>query len=215
MARRHPEDIDGLEGPTEGERKVFRFLREATRPDQDFIGWYESTIGEQGREPDFVLFGKQLGLLALEVKDWLIDQIEEADPPTNPDRQAKYSIHRGETKDEEMKYFSTGGRYRRSKSPWSYEPPIHVYGWALPPGIFIALESLGRALIISPDFCSARRNSYSFCRFSQNSGLVLKKCPRRKAVSPVTFRWPFRISVMRLVGTLSLRANSAALMSKA
>jgi hypothetical protein len=39
MARMDPEDIEGLEGPTEGERKVFRFLREAARPDQDFIGW--------------------------------------------------------------------------------------------------------------------------------------------------------------------------------
>jgi hypothetical protein len=39
MARMHPEDIEGLEGPTEGERKVFRFLREAARPDSDFFGW--------------------------------------------------------------------------------------------------------------------------------------------------------------------------------
>jgi hypothetical protein len=81
MARMHPEDIDSLEGPTEGGRKVFRFLPEATRPDQDFIGWYEPAIGEQGREPDFVLFGEQLGLMALEVKYWLIDPIEEAAPP--------------------------------------------------------------------------------------------------------------------------------------
>jgi hypothetical protein len=36
-------------------------------------------IGNQGREPDFVLFGNHLGVLFLEVKDWLIDQIEEAD----------------------------------------------------------------------------------------------------------------------------------------
>ena len=55
MARIHPENIEGQESATEGERKVFRFLREAARPDQDFIGWYESAIGEQGREPDFVL----------------------------------------------------------------------------------------------------------------------------------------------------------------
>ena len=53
MARRHPEDIEGLESAIEGERKVFRFLWEAARPDQDFIGWYEPTIGEQGKEPDF------------------------------------------------------------------------------------------------------------------------------------------------------------------
>ena len=39
-----PEDIEGLESPTEGKRKVFRFLRGAARPDQDFIGWYEPAI---------------------------------------------------------------------------------------------------------------------------------------------------------------------------
>ena len=44
MARRHPEDIEGLEGPTEGERKVFRFLREAARPDSDFKGIYSGII---------------------------------------------------------------------------------------------------------------------------------------------------------------------------
>ncbi len=59
MARMHPEDIDDLENATPGERTVFRFLRETARPDSDFIGWYGPAIGEQGREPDFVLFGKQ------------------------------------------------------------------------------------------------------------------------------------------------------------
>ncbi len=54
MARMHPEDIEALESATPGERTAFRFLREAARPDQDFIGWYEPAIGEQGREPDFV-----------------------------------------------------------------------------------------------------------------------------------------------------------------
>jgi hypothetical protein len=48
------------------------------RPDLDFIGWYVPTIGERGREPDFIVFGNQQGLLVLKVKDWLIDQIEEA-----------------------------------------------------------------------------------------------------------------------------------------
>jgi hypothetical protein len=106
MARMYPEDIEALEKTTLGERTVFRFLQEATRPDSDNIGWYEPAIGEQGREPDFILFGKQHGLLILEVKDWLIDQIEEADSQnfnvwlggweenkTNPDRQAKKAHH--------------------------------------------------------------------------------------------------------------------------
>ena len=61
----------------EGERKVFRFLREVVWPDLEFIGWYEPAIGEQGLEPGFVLFGNHEGLLVLEVKDWRIDQIEE------------------------------------------------------------------------------------------------------------------------------------------
>jgi hypothetical protein len=68
----HPDQIDGLKKPTEGERTVFRFLKETARPDSDFIGGDEPAIGEQGREPDFVLFGNQQGLLILEVKDWLI-----------------------------------------------------------------------------------------------------------------------------------------------
>jgi len=66
----HPDDIEDLEIATEGEKKVFRFLREAARPDKEFIGWYEPTVGSLGVEPDFILFGNSLGLLVLEVKDW-------------------------------------------------------------------------------------------------------------------------------------------------
>ncbi len=82
MAGMHPDDIESLENATPGERTVFRFLRELARPDSDFIGWYEPAIGEQGREPDFVLFGNQHGLLILEVKYRLTDPIEEAVPHT-------------------------------------------------------------------------------------------------------------------------------------
>ena len=32
--------------------------------------------GNRAREPDFVLFGNQQGLLVLEVKDWNIDQVD-------------------------------------------------------------------------------------------------------------------------------------------
>src|ERR1019366_7484053 len=50
------------------------------------------------------------------------------------------------------------------------------------------------------------------CRLSQNSALVPKKWASRKAVSPVMARCPFRMPVMRLGGTSSLRASSVALM---
>lgn len=121
MARMLPEDIEVLENATPGERIVFRFLQEAARPDADLIGWYEPAIGEQGREPDFVLFGNQQGLLVLEVKDWLIDQIEEADSQhfkvwiggreenkTNPDRQARGYIYELMNVLKEFPEFETG-----------------------------------------------------------------------------------------------------------
>jgi len=102
MARMHPEDIEGYERATEGERRVFRFLREAASPDKDYICWYEPPIGSTGKEPDFVLFSKKFGLLVLEVKDWSSPQIisytphefkiqveEKVTRKKNPDKQAK------------------------------------------------------------------------------------------------------------------------------
>lgn len=102
MARMHPEDIEEYEGATEGEKRVFRFLREAARPHRDFTGWYQPQIGGSGKEPDFVLYGKSLGLLVVEVKDWTSRQILSYNPhqftvlisgkpeqKTNPDKQAK------------------------------------------------------------------------------------------------------------------------------
>jgi hypothetical protein len=102
MATMLPEDITGLDGATEGEIKVFRFLREVAKPDRDFSCWYSPVVGIEGRTPDFLLFGKDFGLLVLEVKDWVLSQILAADfnrftvrisgkdeTRTNPDKQAK------------------------------------------------------------------------------------------------------------------------------
>jgi len=102
MAQMHPDDIEDYEDATEGEKKAFRFIREAAKPDKDFICWYEPPIGSSGKEPDFILFGKKLGLLVIEVKDWTSQQIitynphqftirvsEKTEQKTNPDKQAK------------------------------------------------------------------------------------------------------------------------------
>jgi len=102
MAKMNPDDIEGYEKATGGEKRVFRFILEAARPHKDFICWYEPPIGSSGREPDFIIFGKKLGLLVLEVKDWTSRQIISFNPhqftilvsgktekKTNPDRQAK------------------------------------------------------------------------------------------------------------------------------
>ncbi|MFH1935660.1 MAG: nuclease-related domain-containing protein [Pseudomonadota bacterium] len=102
MAQMHPDDIEDYEDATEGEKKAFRFIREAARPHKDFVCWYEPPIGSSGNEPDFILFSKKLGLLVIEVKDWNSQQIIAYNPhqfsiivsgkteqKTNPDKQAK------------------------------------------------------------------------------------------------------------------------------
>jgi hypothetical protein len=106
MAIMYPENIEGCGEATEGEKRVFRFLKEAARPHKDFICWFQPTLGSSGKEPDFVLFGKGVGLLVLEVKDWAARQIVSYNPhqftllvsgkrekKTNPDKQARGYVH--------------------------------------------------------------------------------------------------------------------------
>ncbi len=78
MALMIPDDIEHFK--TEGEERFYAFLRSAARPDDRYIAWYLPDI--QGREPDFLLFAPEAGLVVLEVKDWALEQIREADPHT-------------------------------------------------------------------------------------------------------------------------------------
>ena len=102
MARMYPNDIEDFQQATQGEKLVFRFLKEAARPGRDFICSYEPLIGSSGKEPDFILLGRKLGIVIIEVKDWTPKQIISYNPhqftvlisgepqkKTNPDRQAK------------------------------------------------------------------------------------------------------------------------------
>jgi hypothetical protein len=106
MAKMYPDDIEDFEEATEGEKKVFIFIKEAAKPHKDFICWYEPSVGATGVEPDFILFSKKLGLLVIEVKDWSSRQIISYTPhqfsvrvsgktekKTNPSRQAKGYVH--------------------------------------------------------------------------------------------------------------------------
>lgn len=114
MAQMFPESLALASGasaqaPTEGERIVFEVLRDGVGPDRDYSCFYEAAIGEEGerRWPDFVLFGRDIGLFAIEVKDWRADQIIDLDHATvhlsangvrrerrNPERQAKFYADR-------------------------------------------------------------------------------------------------------------------------
>jgi len=71
-----PENVDRF--TTEGERQFYGFLKKVAKPDAQFISWYTPDI--KGREPDFLLFNKRVGIIVFEVKDWALDQIQKANP---------------------------------------------------------------------------------------------------------------------------------------
>jgi hypothetical protein len=126
MALMYPDDIEDYEEATEGEKRIFRFLREAARPHKDWVCWYSPPIGSGGKEPDFILFSRGLGLLVLEVKDWTSRQIISYNPHTftirirgknekrtNPDKQTKGYIYTLKEKLKEFpEFISSDSRYR-------------------------------------------------------------------------------------------------------
>ncbi|MEM5789803.1 MAG: NERD domain-containing protein, partial [Syntrophobacteraceae bacterium] len=65
---------------TNGERRFYEFLARFAKPDEKFTSWYLPDL--QGREPDFILYSDGIGLIVFEIKDWSLDQIEEADRHT-------------------------------------------------------------------------------------------------------------------------------------
>jgi hypothetical protein len=102
MAQMYPTDIREHESATEAQKEVHRFLQEAARPHGDFIAWHAPNVGGVIPAPDFILFGKKLGLLVLEVEDWKIHQVKPSNPfeftlalaggtvkKANPDKRAK------------------------------------------------------------------------------------------------------------------------------
>jgi hypothetical protein len=61
-----------------GERRVFEAL--ARHLEDDYTVWHNIPIIGSSREPDFVILHPQRGLLILEVKDWRLTTIRDANP---------------------------------------------------------------------------------------------------------------------------------------
>lgn len=76
MATMFPSDVSAF--TTAGEEAVYNFFRRAARPDSDYLVWYSPDIKD--REPDFIIFSPDCGLVVIEVKDWIARQVLEADP---------------------------------------------------------------------------------------------------------------------------------------
>lgn len=78
MADMIPESISTNSMATPGEKRVFKLLREALLPDEDYIVWYEPKPLD--RFTDFVVWSQYDGLMVVEVKDWRISQIKHTNP---------------------------------------------------------------------------------------------------------------------------------------
>ncbi|MCH5144504.1 NERD domain-containing protein/DEAD/DEAH box helicase [Desulfovibrio sp. UIB00] len=76
MATMFPSDVDAF--TTVGEGKTYQFFQKVARPDSAFLAWYSPDV--EDKEPDFILFSPECGLIVFEVKDWALDQIIKADP---------------------------------------------------------------------------------------------------------------------------------------
>ncbi len=74
MATMIPESVERFK--TEGEKQFYRFLEKVAKPDAQYISWYTPDI--EGKEPDFILFNDKTGFIIFEIKDWILDQIKQA-----------------------------------------------------------------------------------------------------------------------------------------
>jgi len=87
-----PETLDSLDSRvTPGERRVFVALRDHLP--EDYLVYYDIPV--DGRHPDFIIVGPDLGLVVLEVKDWRLKSILEVTADRIRLRQAKGELDLG------------------------------------------------------------------------------------------------------------------------
>ena len=92
MAYTVPETLASLDSRvTAGERRVFVALRDHLP--EDYLVYYD--IAVDGRHPDFIIVGPDLGLVVLEVKDWRLKSILEITADRVRLRQAKGELEVG------------------------------------------------------------------------------------------------------------------------
>ena len=65
---------------TSGERRVAQRLED--KLDDDYLLWYDVPMGPRYAHPDFCVMHPRRGILVLEVKDWKLSTIQQADKQT-------------------------------------------------------------------------------------------------------------------------------------
>lgn len=118
---------------TQGERRVAERLEQ--KLDDDYLIWYDVPIGPKRAHPDFVVLHPRRGLLILEVKDWRLDTIRQANkqmweiiadgqPKTviSPLEQARHYAHQViDALSRDKQLVTDDGRKKGALAfPWSY-----------------------------------------------------------------------------------------------
>ncbi len=118
---------------TSGERRLAERLE--NKLDDDYLIWYDVPVGPTLSHPDFVVMHPRRGLLILEVKDWKVDTIRQADkqrweimaagvPKTviNPLEQARHYAHQvvDALKRDPTLTQADGAHQGNLAFPWSY-----------------------------------------------------------------------------------------------
>jgi hypothetical protein len=118
---------------TGGERRLAERLQD--KLDDDYLLWYDVPVGPKQSHPDFVVLHPRRGLLILEVKDWKLASIVQADkqsltilsdglPKTvvNPLEQARQYAHQvADALKRDAQLVQPGGAHQGNLAfPWSY-----------------------------------------------------------------------------------------------
>jgi len=118
---------------TSGERRLAERLE--SKLDDDYLLWYDVPMGPKNAHPDFCVMHPRRGILILEVKDWRLSTIQQADKQTwtiapdgipkaviNPLEQARQYAHQVVTAlERDPQLVQADGPHKGKLAfPWSY-----------------------------------------------------------------------------------------------
>jgi hypothetical protein len=118
---------------TSGERRTAERLED--KLDADYLLWYDVPVGPRYQHPDFVVMHPRRGILILEVKDWRLSTLLQANKQTwdihtetgpktvpNPLEQARQYAHQVvDALERDPQLVQPGGRHQGKLAfPWSY-----------------------------------------------------------------------------------------------
>ena len=118
---------------TSGEKRLAQRLED--KLDDDYLLWYDVPMGPKNAHPDFCVMHPRRGILVLEVKDWKLSTIQQADKQTweiipdgipksviNPLEQARQYAHQvvNALERDAQLVQSDGPHARKLAFPWSY-----------------------------------------------------------------------------------------------